>query len=81
MRDLKNQVKSEGEALEQLSESAHGLIMREGHFSLVSIRFDPDSKLSAIENVVDIGKSLANASTKVKHAVIDRLVEINKRRG
>ena len=57
------------------------IILRDNHFNLVSIKFDTESNKAAIEKVDDLGRSLVNASTKVKHAVIDRLIEINKRRG
>ena len=81
VRKLRSEVKSTEATIEGLSDDAHGIIMNEGHFNLVSIKFDVESGKAAIEKVEDLGKSIANASTKVKHAVIDTLVAINKRRG
>ena len=80
IRQLRGEVKSTEATLDGLGSEAHGIIIKDGTFNLVSIKFDVESGKAAIDNVADLGKSIANASTKVKHAVIDRLVEINKRR-
>lgn len=81
IRKLRGEAKSTEAEISALGSEAHGLIIKDGHFNLVSIKFDADSKRAAVEKVDDLGKSLANASTKVKHAVIDTLVELTKRRG
>ena len=81
VRRLRSEAKSVEAELEGLSESAHGVILIDNRFNLVSLKFDTETNKAAIEKIDDIGKSLVAASSKVKHAVIDRLVEINKRRG
>ena len=78
---MRGEAKSTESTLEGLSSDAHGVIVKDGHFNLVSIKFDVESGKAAIEKVDDLGKSIAMASSKVKHAVIDTLVAINKRRG
>ncbi len=81
VRRLREEAKSTEAEISGLDDQAHGLVVINGSFSLVSIKFDIDSGKAAIEKVDDLGKSIALASTKVKHAVIDTLVAINKRRG
>lgn len=80
VRKLRGEVKSTESTLEGLTGEAYGLIINESGYGLVSIKFDVESGKAAIENVKDLGKSIGNASTKVKIAVIDTLVEMNKRR-
>lgn len=80
IRQLRGEVKSTTAEVSELHSDAHGIVIKDGHFNLVSIKFDTDTNKAAIEKVDDLGKSLALAASKVKHAVIDRLVEINKRR-
>ena len=81
VRKLRSEAKSTEAELEGLGELAHGLILKDNHFNLVSIKFDTESNKAAIEKVDVISKSVVAASSKVKKAVIDRLIEINKRRG
>ena len=64
-----------------LANDAHGLVIKDGHYNLVTIKFDPETNKAAIGEVKDLGKGLSLAASSVKKAVIDRLVEINKRRG
>ena len=80
VRRLRKEAKSVEAALEGLDSEAHGVIknFESGHYSLVRVLFDVESGKAAIENVKDIGKSIAMASSKVKHAVIDTLVAVNK---
>lgn len=80
IRKLRSEAKSVEADIEGLDESAHGIIIKDGCFNLVSLKFDLESNKAAIDQVKDLGKSLVNASSVVKHAVIDRLVEINKGR-
>jgi len=81
VRRLRKEAKSTEAELEGLGSEAHGIIkLEDGHYNLVRIKFDVESNKAAIEEVKDIGKSIGNASTKVKHAVIDTLVEVNKGR-
>lgn len=81
IRQLRGEVKSTTAEVNELHNDAHGIIIKDGHFNLVSIKFDTDTNKAAIEKVDDLGKSLAMAASKIKKAVIDRLVEVNKRRG
>ena len=83
VRLLRSEKKSTTSEIEGLGNSAHGLVINgeDGHYNLVSIKFDATTNKAAIDKVVDLGKSLALASTKVKNAVIDSLIELNKRRG
>lgn len=80
VRQLTSEAKSVESDINGLDSEAHGIIInKEGDFTLVSIKFDADSKKAAVERVDKVGKSLAMAASKVKHAVIDSLVLINKR--
>jgi hypothetical protein len=83
VRLLRGEAKSTTAEIEGLGSKAHGLVINaeDGHYNLVSIRFDSITNKAAIDKIDDLGKSLALASTKVKNAVIDSLIEINKRRG
>ena len=82
VRLLRKEAKSTAAEIAGLDNSAHGIFVNgDGHYNLVSIKFDADTNKAAIDKVDDLGKNLALAATKVKNAVIDSLVEINKRRG
>lgn len=80
VRKLRGEAKSVTSELEGLENGAHGLILREGEFRLVSIKFDEKEGKAAIEKIKPLGNSLALASTRIKEAVIDDLIEINKGR-
>lgn len=81
IRKLRGEAKSVESEVEGLNENAHGLILRDEEFKLVSLKFDESTGKAAIVGTEDLGKSLAMASTMVKRAVIDNLVELNKGRG
>lgn len=81
VRKLRGEAKSVEADINGLDNDAHGIVINDGHFNLVTIKFDTETNKAAIEKVDDLGKSLMMAASKVKQAVIDRLVEVNKRRG
>jgi len=81
IRKLRSEAKSTTAELDGLSDEAYGISLEGKEFKLVKVKFDAESNKAAIEEVKNIGTILSIASSSVKHAVIDSLIALNKRRG
>lgn len=82
IRKLRGEVKESVSELEGLNNNAFAMVLDEGLFKLATIKFNPESNKAAIDNfkVVGTGKSLVEASSYAKKAIVDELIKINKRR-
>jgi hypothetical protein len=81
IRKLRGEAKATESTIEGLDHEAFGVFLVDKTFNLVKIKYDPETKKAAIDEVKDLGKSLVMASSAVKKAVIDTLIEIDKGRG
>ena len=82
VRKLRGEAKSVEAELTDLNSEAHGMIVQDGLFKLATLKFNHETNKAAIEDirVIGTGKSLTEASSYAKRAIVDSLVEVNKER-
>ena len=80
VRKLRSESKTVEAEIEELNHEAFGVFVEDKVFKLAKIKYDPETNKAALEDVKTVGNSIIMASSAAKKAVVDTIIEINKRR-
>lgn len=80
IRKLRGEAKQAVTDMESLTKTAHGVFIDGKGFCMATIKFNPETNSAAIADVKKLKDSLVLASHEVKTAVLDNVLEENKRR-